>query len=83
MTDLIERKESERAGAETHARDDKRREYWTIRQERFLEIASQAEAQRDYFTAGRAFVLALFCEGRLRDNVKNPWAYIFQAMPVY
>lgn len=83
MKNLNQQKENERTGTETRVRDVERRTYWTKRQERFMKIASQAEAQSDYFTAGRAFVLTLFCEGRLKDDVVHPWAYVLHAMPVY
>ena len=52
--------------------------------ERFLKRASKAEGEKDYFRAGRAFALALLCEGRLKDDVKaNAYTYVLSAMPVY
>ena len=52
--------------------------------ERFLQRAYIAEGKKDYFRAGRAFALALFCEGRLKNDVKaNAYTYVLSAMPVY
>jgi hypothetical protein len=83
MTNTTQQKQGEKDSISIPACVDKRNGYWAKRLERFLTIAIQAEAELDYFRAGRAFVLALFCEGRVRDDVTNPWTYIFQAMPVY
>jgi hypothetical protein len=52
----VTNEQSERAGAGTRVHDDYRKRYWAKRLERFLAIASQAEAEHDYFMAGRAFV---------------------------
>jgi len=53
------------------------------RLERSLALACQAEFRGDYLRAGRAFVIALLCEGRLRPDVQSPWDHVFKAMPVY
>jgi lipid A disaccharide synthetase len=60
-----------------------KRERLVRKLERFLERAHEAEEKRDYFRAGRAFVLALLCEGRLRPEVTDPCGYVRNAMPVY
>lgn len=53
------------------------------KRERFLKRAGEAEAKENYFRAARAFALALLCEGRLRDEVKDACGYVRHAMPVY
>jgi hypothetical protein len=53
------------------------------KRERFFKRAYEAEEEGDYFRAGRAFVLALLCEGRLRPEVTDPCGYVRDAMPVY
>jgi hypothetical protein len=50
---------------------------------RFLKRAHEAETNGNYFRAGRAFVLALFCEGRQRNEVTDVCEYVRHAMPVY
>jgi len=50
---------------------------------RFLKRAHEAETNGNYFRAGRAFALALLCEGRLRDEVTDVCGYVRHAMPVY
>ena len=51
--------------------------------ERFLKRAHKAEENKNYCRAARAFVLALYCEGKLRPDVENPCPYVRQALPVY
>jgi hypothetical protein len=51
--------------------------------ERFLKRAQEGEAKKDYLRAGRAFALALYCDGMLRPEVTDPWGYVCRAMPVY
>jgi hypothetical protein len=83
MANSTQQKQNEKDRITNSVCAEKRNGYWVKRLERFLTIAIQAEADHDYLRAGRAFVLALFCEGRLHNDVANPWTYIFQAMPVY
>ena len=71
------------AAAGVHVRDDERRWHWAKRLVRFLAVAIQAEAERDYFRAGRAFVLALLCEGRLQGDFDNPWQHVYKCVPIY
>jgi len=77
----VTNEQSERAGAGTRVHDDYRKRYWAKRLERFLAIASQAE--HDYFMAGRAFVLALFCEGKLQGKSDSLWQHVYPCMPMY
>ena len=79
----VTNEQSERAGAGTRVHDDYRKRYWAKRRERLFAIASQAEGEHDYFRAGRAFVLALFCDGRLQGKCDNPWLHAYECMPVY
>ena len=75
--------QSEKTRAGTLAHNDERKRYWAKRRESFLVIAGQAEAEHDYFRAGRAFVLALFCEGRIQGTFDDPWQHVYQCMPIY
>ena len=54
-----------------------------IKLERFLKRACDAEEKKNDVRAARAFVLALYCEGKLRPDVENPCSYVRQALPVY
>lgn len=51
--------------------------------ERFLCLACRAEQRGDYFRAGRCFVLALLCEGRIKTKGNAAYTYVLAAMPVY
>lgn len=53
------------------------------RLERFLKRAQEAEAKENHFRAGRAFALALYCDGMLRSEVTDACGYVRHAMPVY
>jgi len=61
-----------------------KRQRLTDKLERFLKRAYEAEEKKNYFRAGRAFALALLCEGKLKEDVEgNAFAYVYSAMPVY
>ena len=81
---LIALGQEDTSGKEVAVTDDtKKTQRLARRIEHFLEKACEAEAKEDFYRAARLFTFALFCEGKLRPDVKNPHAYIFQAMPVY
>ncbi len=81
--DLMLQQETQETNGGISARNDHKKVQWLKCLERFLAIACDAEDKGDYFKATRAFVLALFCEGRLQPDSGNAWAYVYSAMPVY
>jgi hypothetical protein len=83
MTDPMSQRRNEKAHETTPANSEERRTLWANRLEHSLAIACEAEAQRDYCRAARAFVIALLCEGRARLDIRDPWEHVFRAMPVY
>lgn len=53
------------------------------RREQFLKHAEKAEKMGNDFRAGRAFALTMYCDGLLRPDVLDAYAYVRSAMPVY
>lgn len=77
---------SGKAIAETIERllEKERRARLERRRERFLKWAYEAEAVGNRFRAGRAFVLALYCDGLLRTpEVSDACGYVRSTLPVY
>ena len=60
----------------------RKKEHIQAKVEHFLTCACEAEERGDYFRAGRYFVRALYCEGKLRNNGSR-YAYVWSALPLY
>ena len=60
-----------------------KRQRLAVKLESFLQRAYIAEEKKNYFRARRAFVLALYCEGKLRTDGRDACGYVRASLPVY
>ena len=63
-------------------REKAKKERLANKLEGFLQRAYLAEGKGDYFRSARAFVWALYCEGKLRTNW-DACRYVRESLPVY
>ena len=51
--------------------------------ESFLTRACEAESKKDFVEAERLFMLAMYCDGRIRLDITDAKKYVAQAGPLY
>ena len=53
------------------------------KREIFLARACEAESKKDFIEAERLFMLAMYCDGRIRLDITDAKKYVEEAGPLY